>query len=440
MSQYEHQPATATPLIINEGVPGLPYFAPKQSPPSGTALDPQPDGTPIPTLFQPLRIRGVTFPNRIFLAPMAQYSATDGVINAWHLAHLGGILTRGPGLTLLEATAVTPTGRTTPEDTGLWNYEQESALHALVAFAHAQGQKIGVQLAHGGRKASTGALWLARGAGALVSAEAGGWPGEVVGPSAVAYGAEAEGEDLLAQPHELTVEGIRAIVAAFAGAARRAVRAGFDVVEVHAAHGFLLHSFLSPVSNRRTDAYGGGFENRARALLEVVDAIRANVPESMPLFVRVSATDWLEETLPNTPSWRSEDTVRLAGLLAAHGVDLIDVSTGGTSPLQKIHPLEAYQVPFAEAVKKAHGDKILVGAVGGITSGVRAQAILAEGRADVVSVGRGFLKNPGLVWAFAEELGVEIFKTLQIEWAFHGRRLKERREQVGGKLARIGAV
>ncbi|TFY50401.1 hypothetical protein EVG20_g11540, partial [Dentipellis fragilis] len=170
------QSQLATPLIINEGVPGLPYFAPKQSPPSGTALDPQPDGKSIPQLFQPLRIRGVEFQNRIFLAPMGQYSATDGVINAWHLAHLGGILTRGPGLTVVEATAVTPTGRSSPEDAGLWNSAQESALHALVAFARAQGQKIGIQLAHGGRKASKTALWLSR--GMVVREEAGGWPAE----------------------------------------------------------------------------------------------------------------------------------------------------------------------------------------------------------------------------------------------------------------------
>ncbi|KAA1475075.1 FMN-linked oxidoreductase [Dentipellis sp. KUC8613] len=443
----------ATPLIINEGVPGLLYFAPKQSPPSGTALDPQPDGKPIPQLFQPLRIRGVEFQNRIFLSPMGQYSATDGIINAWHLAHrtslplvchppfttrllpnpVGGILIRGPGLTVVEATAVTPTGRSSPEDAGLWNSAQESALHELVAFAHAQGQKIGIQLAHGGRKASKTALWLSR---AMVAREeAGGWPKEVVGPSALAYGA-GEGEDgvdRLAPPNELTVEGIRGIVAAFAAAARRAVRAGFDVVEIHAAHGLLLHSFLSPVSNKRTDAYGGSFENRVRLTLEVVDAIRASIPDSMPLFVRVSATDWLEEALPNTPSWRSEDTVRLAGLLAAHGVDLLDASSGGTSPLQNIPSLEAYQVQFAEAIKKAHGDVICVGAVGGITSGVRAQAILEEGRADVVSIGRGFLKNPGLVWAFAEELGVEVFKTLQIEWVFHGRELRQGLDRARGE-------
>ncbi|TFY68481.1 hypothetical protein EVG20_g3533 [Dentipellis fragilis] len=420
MSQSQYQPEI--PLIINEGVPNNPYFSPKQSPPSGTAVNPQPDGKPIPQLFQPLRIRGVEFQNRIFLAPMAQYSATDGVVNAWHLTHLGGIFTRGPGLSLMEATAVSPEGRGTPEETGLWNSSQEAAFRQIVEFAHTQGQKIGIQLTHAGRKASGVALWLSHGARALPAA--GGWPDDVWGPSPIAW------SEAFWTPKELDIAGIQRIVGAFASAARRAVRAGFDVIEIHAAHGFLLHSFLSPISNKRTDEYGGSFENRARLTLEVVDAIRASIPESMPLFVRVSATDWLEEALPNTPSWRSEDTVRLAGLLAAHGVDLLDASSGGTSPLQNIPSLEAYQVPFAEAVKKAHGDAILVGAVGGITSGVRAQAILEEGRADVVLVGRGFLKNPGLVWAFAEELGVETYKTLQIEWAFHGRRTRERMSDV----------
>ncbi|KAA1477919.1 FMN-linked oxidoreductase [Dentipellis sp. KUC8613] len=413
------------PLLINEGVPNISYFTPEQSPASGTAVDPQPNGQPIPQLFQPLRIRGVEFQNRIFLAPLCQYSATDGVVSPWHLAHLGGIFTRGPGLSFTEATAVSPEGRISPEDAGLWNAAQEAAWRQIVEFAHAQGQKMGIQLAHAGRKASTLAPWVSR--GLLAKHEAGGWPDDVWGPSPIPW------SETFPKPKELTTAGIRRIVAAFAAAARRAVRAGFDVIEIHTAHGFLLHSFLSPVSNKRTDEYGGSFENRARLTLEVVDAIRANIPTDMPLFLRISATDWLEEIMPDEPSWRLEDTVRLTGYLAKHGVDLLDVSSGGTHPAQRIGPTDAHQVPFSEAVKKAHGDKILVGAVGGIKTGTRAQQILQAGQADVAFAGRMFQKNPGLVWSFAEDLGVEINKALQIEWVFHGQRLRQ--GTTGGKSA-----
>ncbi|TFY70582.1 hypothetical protein EVG20_g2420 [Dentipellis fragilis] len=397
------------PLLISKGVPNISDFSPKQSPASGAAVNPQPNGKPIPQLFQPLRIRGVEFQNRIFLAPLCQYSATDGVVNSWHLAHLGGIFTRGPGLSIMEATAISPEGRISPEDTGLWNAAQEAPLRQIVEFAHAQGQKIGIQLAHAGRKASTLAPWVSRG---LLASPAGGWPDDVWGPSPLAW------SETFPMPKELTTAGIRRIVAAFADAARRAVRVGFDVIEIHTAHGFLLHSFLSPVSNKRTDEYGGSFENRARLTLEVVDAIRANIPADMPLFLRISATDWLEQIMPDEPSWRLEDTVRLTGLLATHGIDLLDVSSG---------------VPFSEAVKKAHGDRILVGAVGGITTGTRAQQILEAGQADVAFVGRMFQKNPGLVWSFAEDLGVEIYKARQIEWVFHGQRLRQ--GPTGGKSA-----
>lgn len=204
-------------------------------------------------------------------------------------------------------------------------------------------------------------------------------------------------------------------------AAKRAVRAGFDVVEVHGAHGYLISSFLSPTSNDRTDEYGGSFENRIRLALEVVDAVRAVIPPTMPLLFRVSASEWLEEVYPDRPSWRSEDTVRLAGVLAEHGVDLLDVSSSGNSAAQKIKTGPAYQAHFAEAVKKAHGDKILVGAVGSLENGHIANGVLEKGQADVAFVGRLFQKNPGLVWAFADDLGVEIHLAGQISWGFKGR-------------------
>ncbi|TFY81987.1 hypothetical protein EWM64_g2032, partial [Hericium alpestre] len=308
---------TEIPIIVNKAVPGLSYFAAAQTHAAGSAVVPQPDGRPIPKLFQSIKIRGVEFQNRIFLAPLCQYSAEDGVVNSWHLAHLGGIFTRGPGLSFTEATAVSPEARISPEDAGLWADKHEAPFRNIVEFAHSQGQKIGIQLAHAGRKASTVAPWLHR--GAVVRPEAGGWADDVVGPSPIPW------NELHATPKELTKEGIRHVVKDWADAARRAVRVGFDAIEIHNAHGFLLHSFLSPVSNKRTDEYGGSFENRIRLTLEIVDAIRAVVPDAMPLFLRISATDWLQESLPNEPSWTLEDTVRLAPLLAAHGVDLIDI-------------------------------------------------------------------------------------------------------------------
>ncbi|KAA1474501.1 FMN-linked oxidoreductase [Dentipellis sp. KUC8613] len=401
----------ASQFLTNRPAQNTSYFIPAQTPPAGSAVDP--DNSNLPTLFRQIKIRGLELHNRIILSPLCQYSTENGVFGPWQFAHLGGILTRGPGLTFTEATAVLPEGRISPEDVGLWNDAQEEPFRKFVEFAHAQGQRVAIQLAHAGRKASTVAPWL--GGRQISSREAGGWPDDVWAPSAVAH------RDGYAVPKALTHEGIRTVVAAFVAAAKRAVRAGFDVVEIHNAHGYLLHQFLSPVSNKRTDEYGGSFENRVRLTLEVVDAVRGTIPPDMPLFLRISASDLLEAQ-PNTPSWTSEDTVRLAGLLAEHGVDLLDVSSGGVSTAQdiKMPPGVAYQAHFSEAVKKAHGDKILVGAVGAISTGTIAQGVLDRGQADVAFVGRTFQKNPGTVWAFAEELGVDIRVTRQTEWAYKG--------------------
>ncbi|KAI0718433.1 FMN-linked oxidoreductase [Cerioporus squamosus] len=410
--------------LFNAPAPNVPYFVPRQYPPSGTAFDPQPDGKPVPSLFKPLKIRGVEFQNRIWLSPLCQYSSDNGVISPWQFAHLGGIFTRGPGLTMVEATAVSPEGRISPEDAGIWTDEQAAAWAKVVQFAHSQNQKIGIQLAHAGRKASTLAPFVH---GGLVADEsANGWPDDVVGPSTIPFAAEYP------QPKELTKEGIKRLVQAWIAAARRAVQAGFDVIEVHGAHGYLISSFLSPQSNKRTDEYGGSFENRIRFPLEVVDAVRAVIPPDMPLFFRVSGTEWLEDVLPNEPSWRIEDTVKLAGILADHGVDLIDVSSGGNSAIARMTLLPSgpgYQVPLAEAVKKAHGDKILVSAVGAIHTGTLAQSVLDEGKADVVFVGRLFQKNPGVVWSFADDLGVELHHSSQIGWGFQGRAKKGAKKQ-----------
>ncbi|OSX61311.1 hypothetical protein POSPLADRAFT_1146981 [Postia placenta MAD-698-R-SB12] len=411
--------------IVNAPAPGIGYFTPAQNPPAGTALDPQPDGKPIPKLFQPLKIRGVEFQNRIWLSPLSQYSSEDGKVTAWQLAHLGGILTRGPGLTVVEATAVVPEGRITPQCAGIWSDEHIEPWRKIVEFAHSQGQKVAIQLAHAGRKASTVAPWLHF---HLAAPEIdGGWQNDVYCPSALAY------DENSAQPKELTKADIKRVVRAFADGARRSLRAGFDVIEIHAAHGYLLSEFFAPSVNKRTDEYGGSFENRIRLLVEVVDAIRAVIPPTMPLFVRIPATDWLQAVLPNE-SWTLDDTLRLTPVLAEHGVDLLDVSSGGVHPRQQFSLASLldhddkdrkmtglFQVPLARAVKQAHGSKIFVSAVGGITNGHLAQAILDEDSADVVFVGRYFQKNPGLVWSFAEDLGVALRQARQIEWGFTGR-------------------
>ncbi|KAI1103372.1 NADPH dehydrogenase [Jackrogersella minutella] len=406
--------------LRNRGAEGVPFFTPAQDPPSGTALDPQPDGKPIPKLFTPLKVRGVTFQNRIALSPLCQYSAQNGCQTLWHTTHIGGIVQRGPGLTFIEAAAVQPRGRITPEDCGLWTDEQIEPLRQNVQFAHSQGQKIAIQLAHAGRKASMVAPFIS--AAAVATSDVGGWPDDVVAPSAIPY------DTTYVQPRALSLDEIVRLKADFGAAARRSVEAGFDVIELHFAHGYLVHQFLSPVTNHRDDKYGGSFENRARLALEIVDEFRGVMPESMPLFVRISATDWLEEVEGfGAESWKLEDSIRLAGLLAERGVDVIDVSSGGNHPRQKIKGGPAYQAPFAKAIKKAVGDKMLVVTVGNITNAKLAEELLVGGAGDadtpldIVAVGRMFQKNPGLVWTWAEELHTAIYVANQIGWGFGGR-------------------
>lgn len=372
-----------TKVIPNKAAKGISYFTPAQQPPSGTAINPQPDNKPIPKLFQPLTIRGTTFQNRIWLSPLCQYSAENGYQTNWHLTHLGGIIQRGPGLTFVEATAVTPQGRITPEDVGLWEDGQIEPLKRVTEFAHSQGQKIALQIAHAGRKASTVAPWLSMGDTAVE--EVNGWPNDVWAPSAIPF------SETFPTPKAYTKEGIEQLKQAFVDTTKRAVKAGFDVVEIHNAHGYLLHEFLSPVSNERTDEYGGSFENRIRLTLEIVDLVRKNIPEDMPLFLRISGTDWLEKQKDEFPeSWSVEDTARLAPLLAERGVDLLDVSSAGLHPKQAIEKEEAsYQAPLARHVKKVVGDKMLVTSVGSIKDGKQAQELLDSGL-DAVFSGRWF--------------------------------------------------
>jgi 2,4-dienoyl-CoA reductase-like NADH-dependent reductase (Old Yellow Enzyme family) len=340
-------------------------------------------------LFTPLRLRGTTFANRVWVSPMCEYSAVDGVPQDWHLVHLGSLARGGAGLVFTEATAVLPEGRISPVDTGIWNDAQVEAWRRIVAFVRSQETVPGIQLAHAGRKASTEPPWVGRG---HVPPEQGGWT-DVMAPSAIAFGG-------LPAPTAMSTAQVADVVAAFAAAARRALEAGFEVIEIHSAHGYLLHSFLSPLSNQRDDRYGGSFDNRVRMLLEVVDAVRAEWPDQRPLVVRVSATDWVEG------GWDIDQTVALAALLRERGVDLLDCSSGGISPFAEIPVGPGYQVPFAARVRRETG--LPTGAVGMITETRQAEQILADGAADVVILARALLRNPHWPLLAADELGDDV--------------------------------
>ena len=343
----------------------------------------------MPQLFEPLTLRGVTLKNRIVVSPMCQYSAVDGFANDWHLVHLGSRAVGGAALIIQEATAVSPEGRISPEDLGIWTDEQVPMLRRINAFIAAQGCVAGVQLAHAGRKASTYRPWTGAGE---VPPGAGGWP--VVGPGNAPFA------DNFPQPTALDAAGIQKVVADFRAATGRALVAGFQVIELHAAHGYLLHQFLSPLSNQRTDEYGGCFDNRVRLLLEVVAAVRAAWPAELPLLVRLSATDWTEG------GWSADESVQLAALLKTRGVDLIDCSTGGNVPQAPIPVGPGYQVPFAARIRQEAG--IMTGAVGLITTPAEAEAILANGQADLVLLARAFLREPYFPLIAAQQLGIDV--------------------------------
>ncbi|KAL2784907.1 hypothetical protein BJX66DRAFT_74496 [Aspergillus keveii] len=401
----------ALPDVEIEPSKATTYFTPAQSPAAGTAANPQTSGNAIPKLYTPLKVRGVTFQNRLGLAPLCQYSAEDGHMTDYHIAHLGGIAQRGPGLMMIEATSVSPEGRITPQDVGLWKDSQITPMKRVIDFVHSQGQKIGVQIAHAGRKASTIAPW-AMNLGVVATEKVGGWPNKVVGPSDVTF------HESFPTPRAMSKEDIEVFKGQWRDAVKRAIAAGADFVEIHNAHGYLLSSFLSPSANTRTDEYGGSFENRIRLSLEIAQITREAVGDNVPVFLRVSATDWIEENLP-AESWRLEDSVRFAEALAAQGaVDLIDVSSGGVHAAQKVKSGPAFQAPFAVAIKKAVGEKLLVATVGTITNGKQANRLLEEDGLDVVLVGRGFQKDPGLAWTFAQHLDVEIAMASQIRWGF----------------------
>jgi 2,4-dienoyl-CoA reductase-like NADH-dependent reductase (Old Yellow Enzyme family) len=340
-------------------------------------------------LFEKLKLRGVEFRNRIWVSPMCQYSSADGMPNDWHLVHLGSRATGGAGLVIMEATAVSPEGRISPSDAGIWLDAHADAYKRITAFIKSQGAIAGIQIAHAGRKASTAEPWNG---GKLVDEGYGGW--ETVAPSAIAFA------DDYPQPREMTKEDVEKAIEDFVAAAKRSVDAGFEVVEIHAAHGYLFHEFLSPLTNKRSDEYGGSLENRMRFLLETAKKVREIVPENLPVFVRISATDWTEN------GWDLEQSVALCRELKNIEIDLIDVSTGGNVPDAKIPVAPGYQVSFAAEIRRQVG--IATGAVGMITNAKQAEEILRKGEADAVLIAREFLRDPYFPFTAAKELGVQI--------------------------------
>jgi 2,4-dienoyl-CoA reductase-like NADH-dependent reductase (Old Yellow Enzyme family) len=350
-------------------------------------------------LFTPLTLRDVTFRNRIACSPMCQNSSVDGFANDWHLVHLGSRAAGGAGLVIMEATAVESRGRISPADQGIWKDEHIEFLARIARFIRGQGAAAGIQLAHAGRKASTRPPWEG---GKLIPEGEGGW--QPVAPSPIPFQPQDP------PPHELSKAEIAAITNDFAAAARRALEAGFQVVEIHGAHGYLIHEFLSPLSNQRTDEYGGSFDNRVRLALQVTEAVRAAWPANLPLFFRISTRDWADG------GWDLPDSVELARRLRTLGVDLVDCSSGGAVLHQKIPLTPGYQVPFAEAIRRDAG--IATGAVGLITTAEQADEIVRTEKADMVLLARAFLRDPYFPLHAAKELGVEMRPPVQYGRAF----------------------
>ena len=349
-------------------------------------------------LFEPLNIRSIKLKNRITVSPMCEYSSIDGFANDWHLVHLGSRAVGGAALIFTEATAVSPEGRITADDLGIWMDDHVEFLKRITEFLHEHGAVPGIQLAHAGRKASHLSPWKS---GRPLEKNEGAW--ETFAPSALPY---KEGQPL---PKAMSKNDIKKVVHDFEEAAIRALKAGFKVIEIHAAHGYLINEFLSPISNKRTDEYGGSFENRIRLLVELVEAVRKIITYDLPLFVRISATDWVDG------GWTIEDSIQLSKVLRDKSVDLIDCSSGGNSPHQVIPVKPMYQVPFAEAIKKETG--ILTGAVGLITNAIEAEQILKEEKADIIILARQFLRDPYFPLHAAKELEIDINWPAQYERA-----------------------
>ena len=349
-------------------------------------------------LFSPLKIKNVELKNRIVVSPMCQYSSRDGFANDWHLVHLGSRAVGGAALVFTEATAISPEGRISPDDLGIWKDEHIPFLKRITEFIEKQGAVPGMQLAHAGRKASMTSPWMGN---KIVSNEDGGW--QTLAPSPLPY------NDKYKTPKELSITEIKKTVQDFQDAALRAKKAGFKVLELHGAHGYLVNEFLSPVSNTRKDEYGGSFENRIRFLLEIIESVRMVWTEENPLFLRISATEWVDS------GWTESDSIKLAEIVKTKAIDLIDCSTGGNIPDIKITLKPLYQTGFAESIKKATG--ILTGAVGLITTPQEAKSIIEENKADLVFMAREFLRNPNFPLTAAHELGVDAVWPVQYERA-----------------------
>jgi 2,4-dienoyl-CoA reductase-like NADH-dependent reductase (Old Yellow Enzyme family) len=340
----------------------------------------------VPTLFDPLSLRSITLPNRIAVSPMCEYSSEDGFANDWHLVHLGSRAVGGAGLVMTEAAAVEARGRISPRDLGIWKDAHIEFLGRIVRFVEAQGAVAGVQLAHAGRKASIAIPWEG---GAGVPLDQGGW--QPIAPSAIPF------SERTFLPRAMSRQEIDEVVRAFAAAARRSMAAGFRIIELHFAHGYLVHEFLSPLSNHREDPYGGSFENRTRLALEIARAVRADWPARLPLLARISCTDWVEG------GWTVEESVELCRRLREEGVDLVDCSSGGLVPYAHIEPLPGYQVPFARRIRTEAG--VRTAAVGLITTPAQAESVVRDGDADLVMLARAMLRDPYWPLDAAEELG-----------------------------------
>jgi 2,4-dienoyl-CoA reductase-like NADH-dependent reductase (Old Yellow Enzyme family) len=349
-------------------------------------------------LFSPITIKGITLKNRIVVSPMCQYSSTDGFATDWHLVHLGSRAVGGASLIMAEATAISPEGRISPQDLGIWKNEHIEKLSQINAFIKQQSCVPGIQLAHSGRKGSTAVPWKGRG---LVGMNEGGW--HPVAPSSIPF------SDSDPSPLTLNKSGLHKVIGDFASAAARSIKAGFEVIEVHASHGYLLHQFLSPLSNERKDEYGGSFENRIRLLCEVIDSVKEVIPDHLPLFVRIPGTDWVDG------GWTPEDSIKLASILQSKEVDLADVTSGGLSAKQIIPVGPAYQLPFASMIKRATG--MLTSTVGMITNAVQAESILVNGDADLIMMAREFLRDPYFPLRAAHELKEHTVWPVQYERA-----------------------
>ncbi|KAH7916358.1 NADH:flavin oxidoreductase 2 [Hygrophoropsis aurantiaca] len=409
---------------LNTSVSGVDGYFPLNDPAIGSAYtntDIFPQNANLPELFKPITIKNTTFKNRIFVAPMCQYSSDNGHATDWHLVHLGGYASRGVGAIIVEATAVVPEGRISPEDAGLWTDTQIAPLQRIVNFAHSQGTKIGIQLAHAGRKASTLAPWVyGNSAGTHIAnvrtaqVSEGGWPDEVFAPSAIPFSNDYP------HPKAMTNSDMQRVEDAFVAAVERCKTIGFDFIEVHGAHGYLIHNFLSPLSNHRTDEYGGDLSNRMRLPLRIVKRIR-DTWQDKPLFVRISAADWAEGPEQAEDGawkqWGIEQSKVFVGELQTLGVDLIDTSSGGNWVKQKFALSHGYQVPFAEALKKAY-PQLLIGAVGLLTDPHEVESYLKDGRADIALLARELMRNPHWPLTAARALGVAVKAANQYERAW----------------------